>query len=356
MPKHDVNILYVDDEESNLVSFLGSFRHYYNIFTAKSGAEGLKVMETNPIHIVLTDQRMPDMSGIQFLEVVMANYPDVIRMVLTGYADMNAVLEAINTGRVYSYITKPWDEIELKSILDGAARIYFSEIEHREEIENLQKKIQEQQEVIDQYTRYTPSHLEAEILDEDIREIEDGQLRIVSLLFMEFVDLNAVFNKNDPQNALILYNKWLKFIEKIVINHKGTIVKSMVNKIMAVFGAPVSFLDNPLNCMTCAQAVKEQIETFMLENNISFKLAIAVHMGEVISGSTEFARHFDYTVIGETVETGEKLLAITKVTHNGILISKQMLHALKPYHLKLNISKEHTEAFQGETFSFFLLN
>lgn len=356
MSRYSVNILYVDDEESNLTSFKSAFRHYFNIYTAKSGVEGLQVMQEHTIHIVLTDQRMPDMSGIQFLETVMNEYPNVIRMVLTGYADMNAVIEAINTGRVYSYITKPWDELELKSILDGAARTYFSEIEHREVIDNLQKIIDKQQQTIDLYKQFTPSHLEADILNTTIREIDDGQLRIVSLLYLEFVDAQSIFTKNDPRRALIVYNAWIKFIEKIVISNNGTLVKAMCNKVIAVFGAPVSFLDNPLNCMMCAAKIAKEIESFKQEHHISFKLAIAVHMGDVISGNTEFVRHLDYSVIGETVETGEKLLSLAKTENDGILLSQSMLHALEPYHLKLNISKLHTRTLQGEEISFYLVN
>lgn len=112
-------ILYVDDEQNNLVVFRSSFRRYYDIYTATSASEGLKIIEQNDISIIITDQRMPGMTGIEFLK----NLPEdllAIRMILTGFSDVSAIIEAINSGKVYRYITKPWNKDELKVTIDNA--------------------------------------------------------------------------------------------------------------------------------------------------------------------------------------------------------------------------------------------
>jgi sigma-B regulation protein RsbU (phosphoserine phosphatase) len=117
-------ILYIDDEKDNLTVFHSAFRRNFEVHLAVSGAEGLKIMSNEDIHLVITDQRMPEMTGVEFLEKIIPDYPDCIRMVLTGFSDVEAIIQAINTGRVYRYITKPWNREELKITIDRALEAY----------------------------------------------------------------------------------------------------------------------------------------------------------------------------------------------------------------------------------------
>ncbi len=120
-----IKILYVDDELMNLTAFKATFRKGFEIFTAASAKEGKKILEQeNDIHIIITDQKMPETTGIEFLESIIENHPDPIRILLTGYSDMSAVIDAINKGRVYQYVEKPWKENDLKIILEKAYEIY----------------------------------------------------------------------------------------------------------------------------------------------------------------------------------------------------------------------------------------
>ena len=117
-------VLYVDDEINNLNSFKAAFRRDFDIYTAQSAREGRKVLDTNEIGVIITDQRMPGMTGIEFLESILPVYPDTIRILLTGFSDMNAVMDAINRGQVYKYLVKPWQNDELKLYIQNALEIY----------------------------------------------------------------------------------------------------------------------------------------------------------------------------------------------------------------------------------------
>src|SRR4051812_32822571 len=99
MKSDKYHVLYVDDEEHNLISFKAAFRQFYHIHTAISAREGIKILREHPIHVIVTDQRMPEMTGVQFLEAIIPEYPDAIRMVLTGFSDVEAIIKAINSGR-----------------------------------------------------------------------------------------------------------------------------------------------------------------------------------------------------------------------------------------------------------------
>jgi LytS/YehU family sensor histidine kinase len=117
-------ILYVDDEPDNLVTFKATFRRDYNIITSVSGKEALQILDKNTVDLVLTDQRMPEMSGVQLLEKVRDQFPDIVRIIVTGYSDIEAVIGAINNGGVFRYITKPWDERELKMTIENARLLH----------------------------------------------------------------------------------------------------------------------------------------------------------------------------------------------------------------------------------------
>lgn len=127
-----INVLYVDDEVHNLNSFKAGFRRKFNIFTAESAVEGRKVLENELIHVIITDQRMPVTTGIEFLESIIPDFPDPIRILLTGYADINAVIDAINKGQVYKYIQKPWMDEDLRINIEKAYEIYALRKENRE--------------------------------------------------------------------------------------------------------------------------------------------------------------------------------------------------------------------------------
>ncbi len=125
-------VLYVDDEINNLNSFKAAFRRDFNIYTAQSAKEGQKVLKSEEIGVIITDQRMPVVTGIEFLESILPIYPDTIRILLTGFSDINAVMDAINRGQVYKYLVKPWHDEELKMYIQNALEIYNLRKENKE--------------------------------------------------------------------------------------------------------------------------------------------------------------------------------------------------------------------------------
>ncbi len=125
-------ILCVDDEPDNLDALERLFRAQFTVLRAKSGAEAISIIEDNQknnedqsICIVLTDQRMPAMTGVQLLSYCLQNYPDIIRILLTGYTDIQSIVDAVNSGQIYRYLTKPWDPVDLTNTCLKAAEKYY---------------------------------------------------------------------------------------------------------------------------------------------------------------------------------------------------------------------------------------
>jgi DNA-binding NtrC family response regulator len=110
-------ILVVDDEPNILQSLQALLRLDYQVLTADSGPEGLAILDKTDVQVVMSDQRMPGMSGVEFLGHVRRSHPFVVRVIFTGYADIHAVIDAINLGAVYRYVTKPWAPEQLQAVL-----------------------------------------------------------------------------------------------------------------------------------------------------------------------------------------------------------------------------------------------
>lgn len=137
MESQKISILFVDDEEHNLVSFKASFRTKYLVDTAPGGEEAIAILNTKQFDIIITDQRMPRMTGVEFLEKIIDTHPDTMRILLTGYTDMAAVIDAINKGKIFHYLTKPWNEEELENTIQKAYQITLERKKIRAENQHL---------------------------------------------------------------------------------------------------------------------------------------------------------------------------------------------------------------------------
>ncbi|MGJ1262196.1 response regulator [Sphingobacterium spiritivorum] len=124
MENKKITVLYVDDEENNLLSFKATFRLKYEVHTAISGADAIEIVKKNPVNVIITDQRMPEMTGVEFLEEIIKLDPHPMRILLTGYTDMAAVIDAVNKGKIFHYLNKPWSEEELDQTIIRAYEAY----------------------------------------------------------------------------------------------------------------------------------------------------------------------------------------------------------------------------------------
>lgn len=122
-----IKVLYVDDEPNNLISFKASFRFDYKVIVANSADEAMEKLDENPdVSIILSDQKMPGKTGVEFFEEVRPKHPNPVRILITGFADIDAVIAAINRGNVFRYIKKPWTEEDVKSAIDEAYKFYIT--------------------------------------------------------------------------------------------------------------------------------------------------------------------------------------------------------------------------------------
>ncbi|HSJ96835.1 MAG TPA: response regulator [Myxococcota bacterium] len=133
-------ILIVDDEEAILETMAFTFEDEYDVLTATSARQALQILDEGPaIAAVVTDQRMPEMTGVEFLTRVCERHPNTTRIILTGYADSEAMVRAINEGHVYAYVTKPWEPEELKQLVHRAVEVHRLRVQNDTLVEDLQR-------------------------------------------------------------------------------------------------------------------------------------------------------------------------------------------------------------------------
>lgn len=148
----EYTLLYVDDEEINLKNFRQLFFREYNILTAIDGQEALKILEENTVQIIISDQRMPKMQGTELLKIVAQKYSDIIRIILTGFSDIEIVKTAINEASIFRYLNKPWEKEELRHTFKQALELYRLKKDKEQLIKDLAEVNQNLEEKIERRT------------------------------------------------------------------------------------------------------------------------------------------------------------------------------------------------------------
>lgn len=116
-------ILFLDDEERIVNALAALFRYKYQVFTATCGSQALAIMRQYHVHVVVSDQRMPEMTGVEFLRQAKAVSPDTVRILLTGFSDLPAIIDSVNDGEVYRFLNKPWGNQEIQAVIADALAI-----------------------------------------------------------------------------------------------------------------------------------------------------------------------------------------------------------------------------------------
>ncbi len=350
-------ILYIDDEKHNLVAFKATFRRAYKIYIAQNAEEGFEILKRENIALIITDQRMPEMTGIQFLEKIIPMYPDVIRMILTGFSDMQAIVDAINTGRVFRYIKKPWDENELKMTIDNALHLYTLQQMNTDILMELQQKINEQERTLRLFQKYVPQEVVEKTLRVSEDSILDGELRNVTVLFCDIRGFTNLSEQLSPKEVVDFLNIYYTVMSDVIKRHNGAVNQYVGDEVFACFGAPNVLADPEERAVLCAMDMIETLEKLNEKCrerfNTCVEVGIGINSGEVVAGNVGSEVYIRYSLTGDTVNTGKRIESLTKDFPNTILLNKNVsarvkhLVQLKPWEpVKVKGKKEKLYLFE----------
>ncbi len=323
------NVLYVDDEENNLNSFRAALRRNYNVYTALSGEEGMNILSKNDIHVVVTDQRMPNMTGVQFLQHIPPE-KDNIRIILTGFSDMESIIEAINTGMVYRYITKPWDKDELKITIDNAIETIMLRRDNKHLIEELKeyneqleekvrlrtKEIEKQKEIIEAAKLQSDSLLlnilPGEIADE-LKKFGKSYARKhdqVSVLFADIKGFTSIAEKLTPVKLVTQLDEVFGAFDNIIAKHGMEKIKTIGDAYMCACGLPLADNENAIKSVNAALDMQQFIKGFGAANKIQnlpvFEIRIGIHTGPLVAGVVGLKK-FAYDIWGDAVNLASRM-------------------------------------------------
>lgn len=285
--KNKIKILYLDDDIENLSSFKANFRKDFDIHTVSNPRDALAFLDDNLVHIVLSDQRMPDFSGVEFFELLLLKYPDPVRILVTGYADIDAIIAAINNGDVFKYIKKPWDRKEILIEIQNAYEYYKAKLDGKITLRKLNNKKQELEKFI-----YSASHdLRAPLVsilgllkimkEEENTERRESYFNMIeeSVKDMDYYIQNMInFYQNqtapvtrDRIDFTVLCNNLLQNVEQIN-SQKQVVIDLQVNQEFAFFSDEkriLSVLSNLMSNAIMYSDDKKDIKTAKLKIDVT---------------------------------------------------------------------------------------
>jgi adenylate cyclase len=285
-------LLFIDDEEGVRRSLLRAFRHEpYRTFAASSGDEGIGLVANrkDDIATVISDYRMPGRDGLETLVAIGSINPEITRVILTGYATMEAAIEATNTG-IDGFLTKPFDNIELR------AKIH--EIWVRK---HLKQFVSEQ--IYDEINR-SPTLLKPRFHD-------------VTVLFCDIRNFTRMTQHITPKEMVDFLNKhYFTPLGEIVYAHNGTMDKHIGDGMMVVFGSPLKADDDALRAVRCAMQM--QLKVRQIDHGLrdcpylQLQTGIGIASGRVFSGIMGSMRKKEFTSLGMPVNIAARLQALAK--------------------------------------------
>lgn len=315
-------VLYVDDEEDNLIVFRSSFRRDFNVLTTTSPDEALDIIRREEVPVVISDQRMPKCTGVQLLEKIPHGIENV-RIILTGFSDVEDIVRAINNCAIYRYLTKPWDETELKHTIDMAVEKYYMQKHNTQLLNDLQAANERLEEKVRQRTRELEEEKEkserlllnilpGEIADELKRHgrVQPRRHDHVSMIFLDIVEFTRIAERVSPEQLIEELDYYFREIDNIFMRHGVEKIKTIGDAYFAVTGLPVADEKHALHALEAAidilDFIRGEKHKRSSEGRMAFDVRIGIHSGSAIAGVVGNSK-FAFDTWGDDVNIAARL-------------------------------------------------
>ena len=302
-------VLYVDDEQNNLNAFRAAFRREFRIHIAINAVDALKQLKKYPeIKVIIADQRMPDITGVEFFEKVRFIYPNKVRVILTGYSDISAVIDAINKGQVYRFIDKPWNHEMIKNTVTNATEIYDT----RKNLHDKNTSLQEAYNELDKFV-YSVSH-----------DLRSPLMSILGIANLAELDVNDAKSLEYFKSVKGMVNKLDGFIHDIINHYKGNLSSEFNDKIN--FDFLIKDIIESIKYHPNAQDVRFEVDVNQVMEFTSNKMNVQTILSNLISNAFKYQREDEsdklVSVTGKIVND----MAIIEVRDNGVGIKEDKIN------------------------------
>lgn len=306
----------------------------YNIFTASSISEGHKRLTEYDMHVVVVKGMMPEMTALQFFESISHDFPKLVNIILSDSEDVSSLNQAYRTGQIFRFIQAPYSNIELEMTIQNGLKLHQKDFENQQLSDKISTYQEEQENILDLFKRYVPSEVVSKVLKANKDDImKPGESRIVSVLFADIRGFTKLSSRMAPSELVRFLNDYWDIISKAVKKNKGSVNKYMGDGMLAVFGAPISDLNNHENAVAAGldiiDSLKEVNRKYADKLGKEISVGIGINSGEVVTGNIGTDDFMEYSVIGNTVNIASRLEAVSKKMPNSIIISRETYKLVK---------------------------
>ncbi len=290
-------VLIVDDEPLVRSGLQRLLQHAgYTVFAAKDGDEGLAVLEREPIQLVISDKDMPGMSGLEFLSRVQARSPRICRIVLTGYADLESAMKAINDNAVFRFLEKPWSNDQLLNIVHFA----FESIELQGALDRERRRSEEL------LLNILPASI-AERLKRGEKLIAD-RYEAATVVFSDLVDFTPLSSKLEAAHVVELLNELFCELDRLAAQLGVEKIKTLGDGYLAAAGLPVARADHVAAAADLALAMLRAVDALNAARGTTLRMRVGLHTGPVVAGVIGLNK-FSYDLWGDTVNVASRMEA-----------------------------------------------
>lgn len=305
-------LLFVDDEPDIVDTLERTFRKGYRTLRATTGAEAIEIIDRETLDLIICDQRMPGITGDQVLKYALEHQPKAIRILLTGYADMEALVRCINEAQIYKYLPKPWEPEMLRLTVVRA-------------LESLDMERQKQL-VTSALGCYVSGKVVEQIMADPSRLQLGGERKTLTMLFSDLESFSLLAERLEPELLTTLLNDYLSDMTDIILDEGGTVDKYLGDAIVAFWNAPLDQPDHASRAcraaLRCQQRLEERAEDYQSRTGSVLKARIGLHTGEVIVGNMGSRTRFDYSMIGDAANLASRLESANKAFGTHIMVSE----------------------------------
>ncbi len=292
-------VLIVDDEHENLFSLQQVLEREYRVLATTDPDEALAMVREHAPDVVLTDQRMPTMSGTELLAKILEINRDNTRMILTGYTDAKDLITCINDGLISRYLVKPWTATELEAVVrQGMARI--------EQKRTISKLVPHQ--VIDRLYAGELRHAQA----------GEGMEMECAILFLDIRGFTTFSERVVPREAFRFLTSYMSVAAPLISRHHGFIDKFLGDGMLAIFDRDGQFAADALSCavhlVEATEAYNQEHRSPLdgSEERDPIEIGIGLTAGRVMLGTVGFEHRLEFTVLGDAVNTAHRIQELTK--------------------------------------------
>ncbi len=310
MPVH--TLLFVDDEPDIVDSLERTFRKGYRTLRATSGAEAIEIIGRETLDLIICDQRMSGITGDQVLKFALEHQPKAIRILLTGYADMEALVRCINDAQIYKYLPKPWEPEMLRLTVVRALESLVTE--------------RQKQLVTTALGCYVSGKVVDQILADPSRLQLGGERKTLTIFFSDLENFSLLAERLEPEQLTALLNDYLSDMTDIIMDEGGTLDKYLGDAIVAFWNAPLDQPDHAVRAchaaLRCQRRLEVRAREYQAQIGTALKARIGLHTGEVIVGNMGSKTRFDYSMIGDAVNLASRLESANKTFGTQIMVSE----------------------------------